>query len=606
MPKPTSHASVRAKPNNWFAQLVASRGRELIAAAVLILLTCAVYLPAMSGSFIMDDDMLLTQNRLVRAPNGLYRIWFTTEPMDYWPLTNTTLWLEWRLWGMNSTGYHLTNLALHILDSLLIWLVLRKLAVPGAFLAALLFTVHPVNVESVAWIAQRKNLLAMLFFVVSILCYLQSENERPPAKDPRHGSLLSIWYCLSLLAFLLAMLSKGSVAVLPVVLLLLIWWKRSRIGFHDFIRVSPHFLLAVLLVGMNIWFQTHGDFSYVLRQSSFVERLLGAGAVVWFYLSKAIVPVHLTFIYPQWEISAANPIWWLPLAATIGVTMVLWSQRRTRWGRPLMLAWGYFCIALLPVMGFTDVAYMQHSLVADHYQHLALIGVVAVAAAGWTCWAQQASGQTKPAAILAATIVVGTFAVLTWRQSGLYAGPTTLYEATVQSNPNCWLAYNMLGRNEADAGNADEAITRYEQALKVNPNYSDAHFNLAIELYGKGRLPESIAHYEEAIRLGPDTADLRSNYAMALLMAGRSDDSLAQLIEALRVNPNDLTANYNLTSVYARRGQLSAALAVAQHALSLAQADGNADMIARIQAQLHALHEMMSQGKASANPSANH
>ena len=196
----------------------------------------------MGGSFILDDDLLLTGNAMIRAPDGLARIWFSTEPTDYWPVTNTSLWLEWRLWSASPNGYHVTNLLLHIVDCWLIWWVLAKLSIPGP-LAALLFAVHPINVESVAWIAQRKNVLALLFFLLAIGWYLNAESDQKPEDLANHRGLNLRWYGLSLTAFVLAMLSKGSVAILPLVLLLIAWWRRNKIARRDLLLTAPFFFV---------------------------------------------------------------------------------------------------------------------------------------------------------------------------------------------------------------------------------------------------------------------------------------------------------------------------------------------------------------------------
>src|SRR5262245_7464980 len=366
--------------------------RRLLAGAAVISLAVAIaYWPSLRGDFVLDDEILVSQNNLVRAPDGLMRFWFTTEPADYWPVTNSTFWLEWRFWLDNPTGYRATNIVLHIVDSLLIWLVLRRLIIPGAFFAALLFAVHPVNVESVAWIAQRKNVLSLLFFLLSIWFYLRSQptsvSDSPRRGEPKGNSALTSErsfsassYWLGLTAFVLAALSKGSVAILPLVLLLISWWQHSRITRRDLLMTAPFFAIAVVLTVVNIWFQRHGS-EEIIRHVTFAQRLAGAGAVVWFYLWKSLMPLRLAFVYPQWEIDTSDLRWWLPLAATLIVTTLLIWQRRTRFGHPLLFAWAFFCIALLPVMGFTDVGFMKYSLVADHYQHIALIAVVALAAA---------------------------------------------------------------------------------------------------------------------------------------------------------------------------------------------------------------------------------
>jgi len=329
----------------------------LAGAALIVALTAVAYAPALRGGFVLDDNILLTDNRLIKASDGVYRFWLTTESIDYWPVTNTDLWLEWRLWGMQATGYHVTNLLLHIIAALLIWAVLRRMAIPGAFLAALLFAVHPVNVESVAWIAQRKSVLAMVFFLLSILAYLIAD-ERTGSRA--RASTARRWYWFSVAAFAVAMLSKGSVAILPLLLLLIVWWSRPLTR-ADVARSAPFFAIAVVLVGVNMWFQTHGT-GLEFRTATPTERLLGAATAVWFYLYKALLPVHLAFIYPRWQIRSEQLRWWIPLGAWAVTTFILWRYR-TRWGRPFCFAWAAFGVALVPVLGFTDVAFMEHSLV---------------------------------------------------------------------------------------------------------------------------------------------------------------------------------------------------------------------------------------------------
>ena len=322
--------------------------------------------------------------------------------MDYYPVTNTSLWLEWRLWGMNPGGYHAVNLALHIAACLLIWLLLHQLFIPGAFFAALLFAIHPVNVETVAWIAQRKNLLALVFFLLSILAYLRADENRQlreemegPQSDRQHLASIGPWYWLSLLAFLLAILSKGSAVVLPEVLLLIMWWQRGRIAKTDVLGILPFFLLARVMTPVVSWFVTHAGTD--VREASILERFAGAGSVVWFYLSKALLPIHLLFVYPQWRIETDELRWWLPLAAAVVVTFALWGWHgpRALWRHALLFAWLFFYVALVPVAGLTDTGYMQYSLVADHYQYTALIAVAAFVAAALTAWHEVARGTAQ-------------------------------------------------------------------------------------------------------------------------------------------------------------------------------------------------------------------
>ena len=558
----------------------------------------------------MDDDLLLTDNHFIKASDGLQQFWCGTESPDYWPMTNTTLWIEWRLWGMNPTGYHVTNLILHIVETLLIWIILRNLSVPGAFLAAVLFAVHPVNVESVAWIASRKNLTAMLFFLLAILWYLkahtltistgtvparshggprkQGTNPQPLAPSP-----WLLWYWLSLTAFVLAMLGKGSTVVLPVLLLGIVWWLHppgtvpifvstkmglsssvptTKIGLspsirRDLLRIAPFFLVAIVMTGVNLWFQKHGS-EAVIRDASFTDRILGAGFVVWFYLYKAILPINLAFVYPQWNIHAANPLWWLPLASALAVTAALWRYGK-KWSRPFLFSWGFFCLALVPVMGFTDVGFMRYSLVADRYQHIAIIAVIAPAAALWSLWHRREGRVTRLAAPIIAVAAVGTLALLTWRQSGDFRDVITLYKATLRKNPQCWLAENNLGKACCDIGQPQEAIGHFRQAIRLKPDYAEAQNNMGLMLYKNGQPKEAIGHYRLAIRFKSDYYEAHNNLGVALVQTGRIDEAIEHYRESLRLKPDYSKAHNNFGATLEKKGRSQEAIEHYKQALRL-------------------------------------
>ncbi len=326
------------------------------------------------------------------------------------------------------------------------------------------------------------------------------------------------------------MLSKGSAAVLPVVLLGIVWWQRTLTK-RDLLRSVPFFLAAVLLAGVNMWFQRHGT-EVVIRTATFAERLLGAGGVVWFYLYKALLPVDLAFIYPQWQIEAGNVLWWLPLLAALVVTMVLWRYR-DNWSRPFLFAWGFFCVALMPVMGFVDVGFMKHSLVADHYQHIAIIGVIALAAAGCGIWQNHARGGAYKAAMAVAVAAAAVLAFLSWRQSGHYYDEIALYQAALEKNPHSWLAHNNLGVALAGAGRSEESIGHYEQALLIKPNYYEAENNLGNILSKIGRQQEAIEHYQKALRLKSDLVESHYNLGYALFLTGRVNEAIEHYRQAL-------------------------------------------------------------------------
>jgi protein O-mannosyl-transferase len=586
--------------------------------ALIVLITFITYIPSLSCGFIWDDGMYLTDNPIIKDPAGLSKIWRSDETVDFYPISNTALWIEWRLWGMNAGGYHAVSLILHIVESLLIWLILRKLSIPGAFLAAMIFAVHPVNVESVAWIAQRKDMMAFLFFLLSILWYLMflaRARVPPTAKQTLptdhcplptnssfiiHPSSFYIWYWLSLAAFVLAMLCKGTVPMLPVILLGIIWWLRP-LSRWDILKTAPFFVVAAVLTGVHVWFQTKGT-GEVIRDAGFVERLLGAGGVVWFYLYKAIFPINLMFVYPQWEIQTSNFLWWMPLFAIIIVTVMLWLYR-DRFNRAFLFAWGFFCVSLIPVMGFSDVVFFRYSLVADHYQHIAIIGVIALATAFWNVWHRQSHGVARQAAEIAAAISVMILAFLSWHQIEIYRDEATLYRMTLVKNPKCWMAMNNLGNIYLNAGRVDEAMDYFHQVLRLNSDNAEANNNIGTALARTGRLPVAIDYYRQALRLKPkfynaqgnlgtalvqagriqeaidcyrqalslypDAADLHNNLGDLLIKTGRPQDATIHCEEALRLKPNLLQAHNNLGIIMAQTGRPGEAIKHYEQALMI-------------------------------------
>jgi protein O-mannosyl-transferase len=441
--------------------------------------------------------------------------------------------------------------------------------------------------------------MAMLFFLLSILWFLKGmqlarvgEQRTGHFSDPvgigRWTTCDGKWYCLSLAAFVMAMLSKGSVVVLPVLLLGIIWWQRGRMAAgpeqfeatvsdpvstrRSLLLTAPFFLVAIVLATVNVWFQTHGS-GEALRVATFLERLLGAGGVVWFYLYKALLPLDLAFIYPTWRVEAGNPLWWLPLLAAIGVTAALWRYRNG-WSRPLLFAWGYFCVSLLPVMGFIDVGFMKHSLVADHYQHIAIIGVIALAAAGWSIWRRRERNRAYVMTTAIAMLAVGALTALTSRQSGIYQNPISLYQATLQKNPSCWLAHNNLGLALVDAGGLESAIDHYQQSILLKPDYAEAHNNLGAALAKVGRLHEAIEEYRRALQKKPDYIEAHNNLGVALVEAGRPQEAIEHYRRALALNPDFATFYCNLALAYAKMQRYSEAIGAAQKGLELARSQG--------------------------------
>jgi protein O-mannosyl-transferase len=530
--------------------------RPWLLALVLAVVTVVVYFPALGGGFVFDDDNLITRNRLIHASDGLYRFWFTTEAPDYYPLTWSLWWLEWRLWGNGAMGYHVVNVLLHAVNAILVWTILQRLKIPGAWLAALVFAIHPVNVATVAWISEQKNALSMLFYAGSILLYLKFDED---------GGWPS--YALSLAAFLLALLSKTAVVMLPVVLLGCAWWRRSRIQWEDLLRSLPFFALSLVSGLTTIWFQhNRASGGHAVRTDGFLSHLVGAGWVPWFYLSKALVPFNLSVIYPQWKIQPSLWVSWLPGIILVGCLALFWWKRKT-WGRPLLFALGYFVVSLFPVLGFFDQGFYQYSLVSDHWQYFAIVAPIAlvIVAIELIYRRRGAPVQDWEAGVVIALLLV--LGIATCTRAGVYATAETLWRDTIAKNPNAWVAHNNLALVLQGFGNLPEAVGHYEQALRIKPDFAEAHNNFGTALQQAGNLAGAKQQYQQALRIKPDFAEAHINLGVALTQMGRLPEAIDHFEQALRTGPNDPETHYNLGVALEQSGRAPEAVEHYERAL---------------------------------------
>ena len=530
----------------------------LTLAKLLVGLTFIAYLPALRGGFVFDDGPLIIVNRLVRAHDGLYRFWFTAEAADYYPLTGSLWWLQWRVFGYHAIGYHAVNVLLHAANAVLIWMILLRLKIPGAWLAGAVFAVHPVNVATVAWISEQKNTLSMLFSAVAILLYLRFY------EDDRWR-----WYGFSLAAFLLALLSKTAVVMLPVALLGCVWWMRGRLRRKDFLCSVPFFVLSLALGLVTVWFQLHRALQgHLVRSDGFLARLAAAGWVPWFYLYKALLPVNLTLMYPKWSIDVSRWASYVPGALLIVCFLVFWRERRT-WGRPLLFGLGYFLVMLFPVLGFFDQGFYAYSLVADHWQYHSIVGVIALAVAAGEEVFRRIGHQHRRWGM---TVAVGMLAMLgaaTWQRDGVYATDETLWQDTVARNPQAWSAYTNLGAAMKQAGKLEAAVGCYEQALRLKPDSAEAHNNLGDALRQQGKLPEAISHLEQALRIRPHYAECHVNLGNALAQLGRDQEAISHFEQALQINPDFAEVHNNLGNALLGQGKVSEAVEHYQQALRI-------------------------------------
>ena len=568
-PAGASDRAVSSGPKRSLAEKVVALLQTGSAPAWLLALllvggTILAYLPVWHAGLIWDDRSLVVDNPLIRQADGLYRFWFSTQPVDYYPVTSTMSWVEWRLWGANPLGYHLVNVLVHAFNAVLLWRVLQGLKLPGAWLAAAIFAVHPVNVESVAWIAERKNALAMVFFLLSLLWYSRFDPGPAVHGDaPQESEARLRWYGLSLAAFLLALLSKTVVAPMPLLLLGLAWWRRGRVQRRDLWRVLP-FLVAAIVVGLiSHWFQSHRAIGNdIVRTDNFWARLAGAGWAVWFYLYKAALPVGLCTIYPRWHIDGGQ--WWsyVPGLLLLAVLATCWRYRRA-WGNGPLLCLGYFVVMLLPVLGFLDIGFMAMSLVADHWQYFAIIGPISLAAAAI---ARRQRG--LPIAAMGGALLLALGA-LTWRQSAIYADPATFWRAAITANPYAWLAHNNLGSALFELGQVDEAIGHFQRALEIEPGFAKAHYNLAGILRDRGQIDEAAIHFQRALEIQPNYSTAHYNFGEILRQNGRLDEAIVHFRRAVEIHPEYADAQNALGATLLRKGQVDEAIIHLQKALEL-------------------------------------
>jgi tetratricopeptide (TPR) repeat protein len=550
--------------------------RSLVIAAVGL----AVISPALPGGFVWDD-ILIPQGRYVTAADGLWKFWTTSLQPDYWPVAYSTHWFEYRVFGNWAPGYRGFNVALHIGNALLIWRLLTMLRVPGAWWAALVFVAHPVTVEAVAWILQRKTLLSTFFGLGTFIAYL---HYRAAPADWRKWC----WFAAALVLFALGMLSKTAVVVLPLAMPAVVWLLDRRVNLDDLWLLAPLLGIAIVL-GYVAWDfqQTNAIGRDIVRDDSPVSRVALAGRSFWFYIFQALWPANLMFIYPRWPLGIAGPQTFVPLLALLALagglifaTIARWPDRGSWCVAPLAaLLW--YGLNLVPVSGLANIYFMRYSLVADHWQYLSLPALVALVVAGVVTGAAKLS-QRQPgwlvSVALAALVLV--FALLSFNQAEVYAGKDNrpLWLDTIAKNPDAWIAYNNLGtllnQDGETAMNAakraaaegrieeanqlgrsatqsfDDAASQFRRALELNPKYSDAEQNWGMNLLVQGRYAEAMQHFQHALEISPPKTTERAKahvyLGIVLRTTGHADEALPHFQAAVADVPHYVQANEEL------------------------------------------------------------
>jgi len=575
--------------------------RDWFFCLILAVVTLLAYQPAWHGGLLWDDDFNVATPQL-RSLDGLRRIWFVPRTtLQYYPLLYSSSWLQERFWSDSPTGYHLVNLLLHIGCVVLVLKILRFLRIPGAELATIVFALHPVNVETVAWITERKNTLSGVFALAATLWYLKfDENRSSREKDGPQGRG-DRSYALALGLFLLGLLSKTAIVTLPLALLVVLWWKRGAISLRrDVVPLIPFFFLSAAAGLLTRWVE-YGNIAYRARDLdfSFLERCLIAGRAFWFQLGKVLWPSNLMFIYPRWEINGR--VWWqylFPLAVLV-LLGILWSLRR--WSRAPLAGVLIYIFLLWPTLGFLNQYAFIYTFVTDHWQYLACLGIIVPCASGivllaerlkrWRAW-------LEPGVTL---VIGGVLFVVTSHQSRMYTDIETLYRATIARNPACWMAYANLGNilyqtnriPEAmdlfkqaseikpavahyslgnaliEKGRTSEAMEEYRQALRIDPDYAEAHNNLGNVFFLTGRTSEAIDEFEDALRINPDYAQVHNNLGHALVQTGRASEAIDHYEQALRMTPDSATVHNNLAAALAQMGRIPEAIEQVKAALRI-------------------------------------
>ena len=559
-----------ARPDESTAARPAGLGRggaprEMLAAAALALMVGISFVPAYQAGFVWDDT-IFTEAPAVREVGGLKNIWLSPRDIEkeghYWPVTYTTFWLEHKLWGFEPLGYHVVNVLLHAVNVLLVWRLLRRFAVPGAWIVAAVFAVHPLHVESVAWIIERKDVLSGLFYLTSFLAYVRFTDHKRPGR-----------YLLALGLFAAGLLSKTVVVTLPAALLIWHWWQRGHIARADLLRTAPFFAVGLAIAAADTAF-------YRTRETlalgySFVERILIAGRALWFYPGKLAWPDDLPVIYPLWDIRSGDAVGWLCVAGAVAIPVVLWLGRE-RWGRGPLACVAFYAATLSPALGLIEYGYMQFALVADRFQYLAGIGLLTLAVTVLV----QAAGRLPVAGVMVGKVllvaILALLGSLTWRHTGNFRDDLTLFSHIVSLNPEARDAHLNLSQALIEADRPRESLEASRAAAEQRPDSPGPHSNLGLALMALDRFEEAEAAFGRVLESNPRYRNARQNLGELRKKQGRYDEAVEQYRLALEIDPEFALGWAGLADAHFLAGQHEEAAEAAERSLSIEPDSQNA------------------------------
>lgn len=532
----------------------------------IVLATAVVYYPSLSNDFIWDDDDYILNNFSIQRPEGLKEIWFSTKTPQYYPVVFTSFWVEYHLWGQQPFGYRCVNLLFHILNALLLYTILKKLYPPLALAAALIFALHPVQVETVAWITERKNIFGAFFYLLAVFFYIRFDAS---GQKKNYG-----W---SFLSFVLALLSKSITVTFVMVPLLIRWWQARRIQPVDLLRLVP-FGLVGLLAGLNTIYLEIARVG--AKGNNWSLPLLGhillPGKIILFYIVKLVFPFNLSFVYPRWEIDPASFLQWIP-ALAIGVVLVLAYLAKDRIGRGALATLFFFAASLFPALGFFNVYPMIYSYVADHFQYIASIGMIlflcGAASFGYAEFlaprmalnAKQ-EGLLLHATLLALVLVLGA---QSFSHSRVFKNRETLFTDVVHKNPNAWMAHNNLGLVYLQKGEVSRAVDHYQETLKIKPGDCVALTNMGTIFRNQGAWEKAKSAYESCLMSDPEYSSAYNSLGILAIQAGDERQAQDLFEKAIALDPMAHSAHLNLGQLLLRQKRYDDALAQFQKAIGI-------------------------------------
>lgn len=555
-----------ARPGPAVGRAVSPLSPWLLAgAAAIVAAAFLVGWPALRGAWLWDDDTSITANAAVRGPYSFRGIWLAPEGPDYFPLTTSAFWAEWHLFRDDVTGYHAVNIALHAISGILVWALAAAMRLPGGWLAGMLFVVHPLCVESVAWISELKNTLSQPLFLAAAIHAVRADAADRP-RVTRDDVATTAW-------FLAAMFAKTSMVMFPVVMLLHAWWRRGVVRPRDLLRAAPLFAVSLLLGLVTLHFQhAKAIGTETIPVGGPASRLALAGMEAAFYLGKVVLPIGLLPIYPRWEIDPPRAWQFLPWAALAAGTAWAWVHRAT-WGRHAILALGFFLVMLLPVLGFVTIAYMRVTWAADHFVYLPMVSILVAAAAVAAGWRASLPERARAPAAAAGMALVAALGMASARYGAVWVDERTLWTHTLAGNPDAWQAHNRLGSILLVEGKVDDAHEHFVAATRLRPDLGETSNNLGLTLWRKGRRPEAIEAFERSVAAAPGLAMPRFNLAAVYLESGRLDDAEAVYRRLLEAFPDSPMVRGRRAEVLVRQERYVEA--AAEYALLLEREPGN-------------------------------